>query len=114
MVKSVKLTLYFADWCGHCVSFKPEWEKIKKNMSKIKDNHKKVNIKIEEYEHEKLSKLGGGKINGVDIDGYPTVKIKLSNGKEEKEYNFDNYGKERNAEYMTNFIVNICKELEKL
>jgi thiol-disulfide isomerase/thioredoxin len=111
MVKSVEITLYYANWCGHCVRFKPAWEELKENISKLKDNHKKVHIKIEEYEHENLSKLGGGKINGVDIDGYPTIKIKLSHGKEEKEYNFDNYGKERNSEYMTKFITNLCNEL---
>ena len=29
---SVELTLYHASWCGHCVTFKPEWKKVKKNI----------------------------------------------------------------------------------
>ena len=94
-----------------CQRFKPEWAKLKQNMQKIK--HKGVEIKMEDYEHSTLEPLGGGKINGKSIDGYPTIKIKLISGNEQKEYDFSDYGKERNATYMYNFIKNLCDGLSK-
>jgi hypothetical protein len=110
MVKSVEVTLFHADWCGHCVNFKPEWKAFQNKIKKINNIYKGVNININEYEHAHLEKIGGGKINGIDIDGYPTIRIKLTCDKEEKEYNYENYGKQRNSDYMTKFIKNICKE----
>ena len=32
-MSSVKVELYYANWCGHCNRFKPEWEKVKKEIS---------------------------------------------------------------------------------
>jgi protein disulfide-isomerase A6 len=109
--KKIEMTLYYADWCGHCHTIKPEWKKLKENIKDKKNINKNVKIEINEYEHEYLSNIGGGKINGKEIDGYPTIKIKLINGKEENEYNFDNYGKERSANYMTSFIKNLSNFL---
>ena len=30
-----KITLYHADWCGHCKRFKPTWEALKGVFKKI-------------------------------------------------------------------------------
>ena len=110
---SVELTLYYANWCGYCVSFKPEWTKLENYISRAENSYNGINIKVAEYEHEQLEKIGGGKINEKDIQGYPTVKIKLSKGKDSKEYDFGDYGKERNADYMVFFIKNVCNGLSK-
>jgi hypothetical protein len=112
-LKSVDVTLYYATWCGHCVNMKPEWNRFKENIEGIENTHNSIKIKIEEHEHSELEKKGGGKINGKDIQGYPTIKIKLTCGKEKKEYDFDKYGKERGSDYMTNFIKNVCNGLAK-
>lgn len=70
-MKIVKL--YYADWCGHCQRFKPEWEKIKKTLES-------KGIKYEEYESGKDEE----KIKEAKIKGFPTIKIQ--DGKEEREY----------------------------
>ena len=33
--ENITITLYKADWCGHCKRFVPEWEKLKKAAEKI-------------------------------------------------------------------------------
>jgi hypothetical protein len=117
--KKIEITLYYANWCGHCVTFKPEWNEIKKNISNLSGGNKNIKIKTMEYEHEELEnndggkKNDGGKINDKKIEGYPTIKIKLSCGGNKKEYNFDDYGKERSAKYITDFISNLCYVFDK-
>ena len=45
-MSDTKITLYYADWCGHCTSFKPTWQALKKVF---KDNK----VKFAEYEADK-------------------------------------------------------------
>ena len=73
------VALFYADWCGHCKKFKPDFEKA---MSKL-------NGKV-----SKGSETKGSKVNFVKVDcdvhkslatdngvsGYPTVKIFKSDG----------------------------------
>jgi thiol-disulfide isomerase/thioredoxin len=112
MAKAIKVTLYHATWCPACVKFKPNWNKFKDGITNINNKHKDIKMSVEEYEHEELEKMGGGKLNGKDIEGYPTIKVGLTCGKISKEYDYDNFGK-RKAEYMMSFVDNLCKELKR-
>jgi glutaredoxin len=64
------ITLYYADWCGHCQAFKQIWKDIKKQIDDFnaKNEHK---IKYEEYEattqKEEVDKAG--------VQGFPTIMI---------------------------------------
>jgi len=71
---SVTVKLYYADWCGHCIKFKPEWEKFKG----IAD---KNGVKTEEYEADKDKQ----KIEEANVSGFPTIKIEISGNKEDYE-----------------------------
>jgi len=35
----------YADWCGHCVALKPEWEKVEKMMLPMRSNNIESNNK---------------------------------------------------------------------
>jgi hypothetical protein len=68
--KSKTITLYYANWCGHCRNFKPEWEKVKREM-RAKGWH------VEEWDIDaKGSKMYGG----GDIKSVPCVSFTGGDG----------------------------------
>ena len=66
------MVLYYAEWCGHCQTMKPEWNKV---VKKLKKNNNNVNIA--EIESNHIDTL----INKPKIQGFPTIKM-YNNGKE--------------------------------
>ena len=100
---TVDSTLFHANWCGHCKTFMPEWEKFKKQIENQGGSHNGVNITFHEYESSTVDKDPSlGKINGKDLRGYPTIRITVSSGKKSIEYEYD--GK-RNVDELLNHIV---------
>lgn len=83
----VLVQLYYANWCGHCVRFKPEWEKLKKMVENDPD------IVLEDYESEKNSQ----KIQDEGISGYPTILVVVGDKKTE-------YNGPRTAEALLKYI----------
>jgi len=88
------MVLYYAEWCGHCQSMKPEWEKV---ISKIKQSNQKVNIAdvksdfIQDLQHKPR------------IEGFPTIKM-YNNGKEVAKFQED-----RVADKMEKFALSNSK-----
>ena len=81
--KPITIGLVYAEWCGHCQSLKPDWNKLKHSLS----SKKKFNIfELEDSDKNKDSKLKSvsKKINGgsLQVNGFPTL-FKISNGKVE-------------------------------
>ena len=69
------LTMYYADWCGHCKTTKPEFAKLGSTQTIA---GKLVNIKMVNPEtHPDAAE-------GVDIKGYPTIILK--SGEQSIEY----------------------------
>ena len=73
IVKSNKpsIVLNFADWCGHCHTMKPIFQKVSNKMK---------NVKFYEIDaHKNSTKLEKVKINGKNIssfvNGYPTLLL---------------------------------------
>jgi protein disulfide-isomerase A6 len=58
----VKITLYYAEWCGYCKRFKPTWEKLKEAFNG------KVNYAEYESENKKV-------MERENIRSFPTIKI---------------------------------------
>jgi thiol-disulfide isomerase/thioredoxin len=58
----------YANWCGHCQSLKPEWNKMKKQI-------KKSNVQIIEIEENQIHKLNKFKkrFPELQVNGYPTI-----------------------------------------
>jgi thiol-disulfide isomerase/thioredoxin len=66
------MVLYYAEWCGHCKTMKPEWKKAVDNVSNNKDT-----INVAEIESSHIGNLS----EPPNVDGYPTIKM-YNNGKE--------------------------------
>jgi thiol-disulfide isomerase/thioredoxin len=62
------LTLFKAEWCGHCKSFKKTWNELK--------NENKNNINFVTYDSE----LNKNEISKYKIEGFPTLVL-LTNDK---------------------------------
>ena len=73
-MSDTKITLYHANWCGHCVNFLPTWKALK-------DVFNLNNIKHEEYEDSANPKV----IKEANINGFPTIRISKNN----KEYDYN-------------------------
>lgn len=73
------LFLCYADWCGHCRSFLPTWQRIKKSLQASKD----INVVEVSYDHMELLPRAL-----QNIRGFPTIQI-VRNGKVSKEYQGD-------------------------
>lgn len=79
-VPKIKYQLFYADWCPHCQTTKPEWKKMKDNWEMAKremywENNKLSyqDIAIEQIncENDKDS------CRPFDIQGYPTIILSI-------------------------------------
>ena len=83
-----KLYFFFADWCGYCKKFKPEWEKLK-TMSNM-------GVTLEEVDCSD-NKNTPALAKQYNVRGFPTLI--LVNGSKHTTYNG-----ERTASSIVNFI----------
>jgi len=58
-----KLTLFYADWCGHCKTMKPEWDKFKNG---------KYGKHCKDYESKEITSEMSEKYG---VKGYPTILL---------------------------------------
>jgi len=63
--KGYWVILYYAEWCPHCQTLKPEWNKFTDKYSSSKE------INVAEVESEFLGSVGDEHKNNVE--GYPTI-----------------------------------------
>lgn len=85
MVINYRIKLFYANWCGHCINFKPHWEKFKQFVQKgdLKDHmNNDIIIKTEEY----AEGSNDMEFEKEKITGYPTVII-YKNNVEREQYN---------------------------
>jgi len=83
-----KITLYHANWCGHCKRFKPTWDALK-------DVFAKNNVQYEEFEDS----TNENEIENAGVEGFPTIRITDEKGDE-----YD-YNGERSAEGILHEIL---------
>jgi thiol-disulfide isomerase/thioredoxin len=77
------MVLYYAEWCGHCKTMKPEWNKVVSNIKESNNSNDTTNnINIAEIESKHIDKLE----DKPKIDGYPSIKM-YNNGKEIANFN---------------------------
>lgn len=100
MSKPIKITLFHADWCGHCHSFMPTWKGM------ISDKLANENILFEEYESGSMDTLSkkDRTINGRSIEGFPTIKIAINDNEFE-------YSGDRTPSGIYSFILKKLKHI---
>lgn len=65
----VNLVMFYAPWCGHCSTTKPELEKAKPDLDGKTINGKRVKVMmIDCDDNPEMNKK-------FDIEGYPTIKL---------------------------------------
>jgi thiol-disulfide isomerase/thioredoxin len=70
---NITVTLYYANWCGHCKNMAPEWKKIKSELANdLGDINTNICATVENFELKKYPEL----FQQLNIIGYPTIKIK--------------------------------------
>ncbi len=90
----VVIVLFYVDWCPHCVSTKPEWNKLVNKMNNQKVNGNNVNVVACNAEGSTAEKEFANENN---IEGYPTIKLI-------KENDVVDYNGARNVEALEDFI----------
>ena len=68
----VKLVMYYADWCGHCKTTKPEFKKLGKSQ---KVNGKTVAIEMVNADSNPQD------VEKAGVEGFPTIHIVHKNGR---------------------------------
>jgi len=71
--KDAEIILFYADWCPHCKTAKPEWEQVKAEYNgKLVNGYtlvfNEVNCTTESPEVEKM-------MNTYKVEGFPTIKL---------------------------------------
>jgi thiol-disulfide isomerase/thioredoxin len=74
--ENTTISLYKADWCGHCKRFIPEWEKLKKAAESIEG----LTVKTCDDKNN-ASEIAELKNKGL-FHGYPTIIITKSTDEE--------------------------------
>jgi len=87
-------TMYYVDWCPHCVKAKPEFNKLKRSLPKI--NGKTISYKMINCEKEPE------KAELENIKGYPTFILNIKGQK-------NVYQGDRTYTHFKSFLTNKCK-----
>jgi thiol-disulfide isomerase/thioredoxin len=86
------VALFYADWCPHCVDFKPHYKKAMSELNGKKNKGKTLRfVMVDCDKYSSLSKKHG-------VSGFPTVKILNSDGSS------DEYKGERSYDGLTSYF----------
>ena len=88
MDKPIEIYFYYMNGCQWCNDFMPTWKEMKKNRGVTSI------ISLEEKERGEMTK-DEQTINGVPVDGFPTIKIVINLSGKKIEYK---YGKSEDSE----------------
>ena len=92
------IVLYYANWCGHCNTMKPEWKKVVSSMAKHNSNRNGNGnsiINIADIESTHIDHLA----DKPEIAGFPTIKM-YNSGNE-----IANFEDERVADKIHTFAI---------
>lgn len=85
-----KVVFVYADWCGHCTRFKPEWSKVEKECKARNITTTALNV-----DHEQNSEF----INKYEVNSFPTLLVF-------KGSQFQKYEGNRTTDQIVDFVEN--------
>jgi protein disulfide-isomerase/protein disulfide-isomerase A1 len=85
-----KVFFIYADWCGHCTRFKPEWAKFKEEIAKS-NNMKAFALNVDDESNTEFIEMN-------KVSSFPTVIVTKGSGEKVK------YDGERTAEDLMKFV----------
>lgn len=71
--KTAHLLLFYAEWCPHCKTAKPEWDAVKEEYDGKTIND--YTVVFEEYNCSTPNAEIEELMNKYDVGGYPTLKL---------------------------------------
>ena len=78
--KGIAFRLFYTDWCPHCKTSKPEWEKLQANWKMTKRQMYWENNKIN-YNDIKIDMINCERDKATckefDVQGYPTIVLSI-------------------------------------
>ena len=88
------VALFYADWCPHCVNFKPHFKKAMSSLNgQARKDGKKMRLEMVDCDANKeISRK-------YDVSGYPTVKLIKDDGTQVE------YSGERTYEGLRKYLV---------
>jgi thiol-disulfide isomerase/thioredoxin len=86
------VALFYADWCPHCVAFKPDFMKARKDMNGSEHQGKKLRLELVDCVANKTI------ASENSVSGFPTVKIFTDDNKSSE------YSGERSYEGLTSYL----------
>ena len=89
------IVLYYANWCGHCNTMKPEWQEVISRMKSHNNANHSNAINIADIESSHIDQL----TDKPDIAGFPTIKM-YNSGNE-----IANFEDERVADKIHHFAI---------
>ena len=92
--KTPVFVVVYADWCGHCKRFMPEYKNLMTNYDKI-NGVKLYALNSEEPQNKEL-------IQKMDVRGFPTIRF-YPQGLTEK---FQDYDGDRSAKAIMTYLEN--------
>jgi len=108
--KEIELIYIYANWCGHCKNFMNSWENID---SKMKEKNSPVKINTKKIDIDEVPN-GSIKLNGTEeINGFPTLVVKLSIDGKNKEYDLGKYIS-RDENQIMNFMKILARKFRKM
>ncbi len=69
-----QFTMYYANWCPHCKSAKPEFEKVV-SESPVKVGNKSISVRMVEQGEDKA-----GEMKEKKVTGFPTFLLETADG----------------------------------
>ena len=89
------IVLYYANWCGHCNTMKPEWQEVISRMKTHNNTNHSNAINIADIESTHIDHL----TDKPEIAGFPTIKMYNSG------HEIANFEDERSADKIHQFAI---------